>query len=274
MIKFLPLLVFLTLNSTVLSQNSKAEKILQEGKLLYRLERASWIATDHFLATYSEKTDSIGGYLSYCSSDTSVRTIFFSRSDKFYVLARYEFDSIPSENSFIVNTIIHSPMGPEKDLITIRQNAINDIFNNEDNFITFYENTSLNPIPLIDGTQKQVFILTSTHETGKILLGNDYIFTFSQDNEILKKEKLHNSLITFPYSVDKDGQEIKSTIHSHILTDFITSTDICTLFLYKHFLTWDTHYVISKKYVSILNLANETLTVMKTKDFKKIGKKN
>lgn len=61
-------------------------------------------------------------------------------------------------------------------------------------------------------------------------------------------------------------------MHSHILSDCISSTDISTLLLYKDYVEWKTHYVFSKKYVSIFDLKNESLLIMKSKDFNKIVK--
>ena len=52
------------------AQKPDSEAILQEGKLLYRLEKAAWYSTDHFLANFQDKRNSIGGYLSYVAYTT------------------------------------------------------------------------------------------------------------------------------------------------------------------------------------------------------------
>ncbi len=51
-------------------------------------------------------------------------------------------------------------------------------------------------------------------------------------------------------------------MHSHVISDLINPTDICTLLLYKEFVDWKTHYVMSKKFVSIFDLEKETLSVI------------
>ena len=54
------------------------DKILEEGKLLYQLEKASWFGTDVFLEKFSHKVNDIGGYLSYLNEDNKVINIFFN----------------------------------------------------------------------------------------------------------------------------------------------------------------------------------------------------
>jgi len=110
-----------------------------------------------------------------------------------------------------------------------------------------------------------------------VLIGNDYLLTYNKKNKLKKKEKLHNSLLEFPYKFEEGDKnegdkKMEMTIHSHIVTDLITETDICTLLLYKDFVEWDHHLVMSKKYVSIFDLKEESLQVMKTKDWKKLAK--
>lgn len=75
------ILLFILSNAFAHSQNKKSEKILNEGKLLFRLEKGSWYGTDDFLARFKNKRDSIGGYLSYQNSENKINTIFFSRYD-------------------------------------------------------------------------------------------------------------------------------------------------------------------------------------------------
>ena len=77
------------------SQNKESDKILNEGKLLFRLEKGSWYGTDDMLTRFKSKKDSIGGYLSYENEDNKINTIFFSRFDSNKILVRYEFDSLP-----------------------------------------------------------------------------------------------------------------------------------------------------------------------------------
>ncbi len=251
------------------SQNKESEKILNEGKLLYRLEKGSWYSTDLFLADYPEKRDSIGGYLSY-EKGNKIYSIFFNRYDENKVLARYKFDSIPKQNAIEVE-LNKNTTELESNLITIRQDAKNRASENKDKFFSFYQKTALNFIPLITNNKKRVFVITGPQINGVVLLGNDYLLTYNKKNIFKKKEKLHNSLIQFSYkSKNKDNPSV-STFHSHIITKYITSTDICTLLLYKDYVEWKQHIVISEKEVSIFDMEKEILITMKRKAWEKIS---
>lgn len=264
-------LLLLTFIYSGYSQNKKTDEILEEGKLLYRLEKASWYGTDNFLANFQNKKDSIGGYLSYKNENDKIQTIFFSRFQPNKILVRYTFDSLPKVEPIKIDTLKRESSTLEKDLIEIRQNARDLVSANEDSFFTFYENTSLNFIPVIDQKEKKVYVLTAPRVSNIVLIGNDYKFNFDRNNEFKKKEKIHNSILEFSYGSDNEENQIQSTYHSHVVTDFISATDICTLLLYKDYLEWNQHIVISEKEVSIFNLDKESLFTMKKKAWEKIS---
>ncbi len=266
------LVLLLLSNSLVYSQNKKTEKILNEGKLLFRIEKGSWYGTDDMLARFKTKKDSIGGYLSYETAEHKINTIFFSRFDSDKILIRYEFDSIPKPEPIEIDTLNSKATALEKSLISIRQDAKDKAYsNNEDKFFSFYKKTSLNFIPVINDTERNVFVLTGTQVSGIVIIGNDYKLTYNKKNKFKKKEKIHNSILQFPYtSKDKDNPTV-STFHSHVITEYISSTDICTLLLYKNYVEWNQHIVLSEKEVSIFDLEKESLFTMKRKAWEKIN---
>ncbi len=256
--------------TTTFSFGQKTDEILEEGRLLYRLEKASWYGTDVFLDKFSHKMNMVGGYLSYQNESNQIINIFFEKNNPTRILARFEFDSFPQNNPTRIDTVNQVATPTEIDLITIRQDATQQISQNEGGFFSFYENTSFNVIPLIHKGKKRVFILTGPKVSNVVIIGNDYLLTYNSKNKLAKKEKIHNSLLQYQYKSDDPENKLSSTFHSHILSDLITSTDICTLLLYKDYVEWKQHYVISEKYVSIFDLEKENLAVMKRKDWDKI----
>lgn len=264
------LIYFIFCGITAFSQSKKTEKILNEGKLLYRLEKGSWYGTDDMLERFSTKKDSVGGYLSYETSDNKINTIFFSRYNPDKILIRYQFDSLPKQIPIKIDTVNQKPTELESDLIAIREDAKKRVYENDDNFFTFYQNTAMNFIPLIKDKEKKVFVLTGPQISGVVLIGNDYVLNYDKKNNFKDKAKIHNSILQFPYKSDGESP-METTIHSHVITDYISSTDICTLLLYKDYVEWKQHIVISEKKVSIFNLEKETLFTMKTKDWKKLN---
>jgi len=264
-------LSFLLISLFAFSKKPNGDKELALGKQMYKLEKASWYSTDHFLATYPDKIDSIGGYLSYLGENDYVYSIFFSRNDNYSILARYKFENTPNSVPVSVDTENTIAFENERNLIAIRQDAYKKLVESSDNFFQYYENTSYNFIPIISKSERAVYILTAPRENGYVLIGNDYKLSYNKKNEMVKKKKLHNSLITLPYS-DSES-EITTTMHSHVISDIIDPTDICTLLLYKEFVDWNQHIVISKDYVSIFEMDKETLLILTRKVWDKMYKK-
>jgi len=263
------LFLFLLLNINAYSKEIDSEKILNEGKLLYRLEKASWYGTDFFLKEFPQKKDSIGGYLSYVS-DNKVINIFFGRFDTYHIFARFQFDSLPKPNPIQIDTLSSVATAIERDLIQIRQDALDKLKSNSDSFFRFYKNVSFNTIPLITDDERKVYVISGTNLNGIVLIGNDYLFKYDNKNNFISKEKIHNSLIQLQSKIDSKNNPVVATMHSHVISDFIDPTDICTLLLFKDLVNWNQHYVISKNYVSILDIKKETLTIITREAWNKI----
>jgi hypothetical protein len=269
--KIILLLLFIFSGSIAYSQNKKTEKILEEGKLLFRLEKGSWYGTDDMLARFENKIDSIGGYLSYEDDESKINTIFFSRYNSNNILVRYSFDSLPKVEPIKIDTLNNVASELEKSLILIREDAKERASKNENKFFMFYDKTAMNFIPVINGEERNVFVLTGPQVGGVVLIGNDYKLSYDKNNKLDKKMKVHNTLLEFPYNSGGKENPTVRTFHSHVVTEYISSTDICTLLLYKNYVEWKQHIVMSKKEVSIFDLEKESLFTMKRKAWEKIS---
>ena len=179
---------------------------------------------------------------------------------------------MPKPNPIQIDTLSSIATALEKDLIQIRQDALEKITSNADNFFKFYKNISLNPIPIIRDNDRKVYVISGTSVNGIVPLGNDYLFRYNNKNSFISKEKIHNSLIQLQTKSDSTNNPILVTMHSHVISECIDPTDICTLLLYKDFVDWNQHYVISKKFVSIFEMKKETLTIITRKAWDKINK--
>lgn len=265
--------LLLLINSLLLYAQPDGDKILKEGQLLYRLEKASWYGTDYLLENFPNKRDQIGGYLSYQGDNNKIFTIFFERNFTSHVLIRFQFDSLPKQNPIGIDTINLIANQTESDLIKIRQDALEKINSNSDKFFSFYKNTSYNIIPVINQNERKVYSITGPKNNGVVLIGNDYLFKYDSENNFVSKRKIHNSLIQLPAKMDSAKNAV-ATMHSHVISEIIDPTDICTLLLYRDFVEWKQHYVISSKYVSIFDIEKEKLVIMKKKAWEKTIKNN
>lgn len=266
------LLTLLSLN--VFGQDNpteQAQTIVAEGKRLYKSEMASWYGTDLFLESYKDRAN-VGGYFSY-SDNNVAKCIFFSKADKPKVIGTVSFDSTYNTKTATTDLNERDFTSNESDLYVIRKIALTTI--NSDTLFKTYKNTNLNLIPIINGDEKKVYVLTGPEQNGVVIFGNDYLLTFDKDNNLITKKQLHRNLIPINYGgKEEEGKEIEGTIHSHLpeTGDFITTTDICTLMLYEKFTKWKQHNVVSKKYLNIWNCLTDQLTVIPMGTIDKINK--
>lgn len=258
---------------SVCAQNKltqQAQHIVDEGKRLYRSEMASWYGTDIFLEIYKEKSN-IGGYFSY-TEDGITKCIFFSKKEKPMVIGTISFDSTYNLTNTTPDLLERNFTKNENDLYAIRKLAFAAI--KADTIFKTYKNSNFNLIPLINGEEKKVYVLTGAEQTGVVIFGNDYLITFDKNNNLISTRQLHKNIIPVSYASNEDGTEIEAAMHSHLpeTGDFITATDICTLMLYEKFTKWKQHNVVSKNYLNIWNCVTDELTVIPMSTIEKINK--
>jgi len=247
-----------------------AQPIVEEGKMLYKSEMASWHGTDLFLEKY-KNLERVKGYFSY-SEALVTKCIFFSRDSIPVVLGTIEFDTTFQVSTAKVNIEERAFSTKEKELHIIREKAMVEI--QTDTLFKTYSNTNLNLIPIINENKKKVYILTGPQEEGVVIIGNDYLILFDEENEVISKKKLHKNIIPIYYGEEKEGAEAIGAMHSHLpeTGEFITATDICTLMMYSKYAKWKTHNVVSTKYLNIWNCETNNLVVLPMDVVKKINK--
>ena len=269
------LLILITL--FILAQNATAQKnalrkiadsINAEGETLYRSEWASGHSTQIFTSSFGGKKRLSGGYFSY-ETKKEMTTIFFSKNDDPVVLATVKFGHSLDSSKYSIDTTTRKFTGNEKDLYAIRSKAAQAV--SADTLFKFYENTSLNLVPIIKNGAKKVYVITGQTAPDEVLLGNDYLINFDKDNNIIKKTKLHNNLIPLGTGgIDT----IKASSHQHLgeTSPYITATDICAFKLWKGRTTWVISFIVSTGYVSAWHFRDEFLEILTQAEFEKIMK--
>jgi len=261
------------LTANVFGQNNPTEMakpIVAEGKKLYQSEMASWYGTDLFLENYKDRGN-IAGYFSYADNGTE-KCIFFSKGDNPKVIGTISFDSTYNTKTAKLDLAEREFTPGEVNLYEIRKIALAAI--TADTLFKRYKNMSFNLIPIINGSEKKVYVLTGPEQSGVIIFGNDYLLSFDNNNNLVSRKQLHRNIIPINYGgKEKDGKEIEGTMHSHLpeTGDFITATDICTLMLYEKFAKWKQHNVVSKNYLNIWNCLTDQLVVIPMSTLEKIN---
>lgn len=268
------IIIFLLFTLSATAQKSltkEIEAVVAEGKLLYKSEMASWYGSDLFFEKYKD-LENIGGYFSYVENDLA-KCIFYSKADQPRAIGTITFDTTYNLNKATLDLSERALTPYEFQLYMLRKLASIEIMS--DTMFKTFENANLNIIPLINGKERKVYVITGPQQNGVILLGNDYLLTFNKNNKLTFKKKLHNNLIPFYYGeMLEDGGVIEESGHSHtpVSGDLITATDICTIMLYGKFASWKSHNVISKKYLSIWNCETNKLAVIPMSTIEKINK--
>lgn len=253
------------------SQNNltkKASEIMSEGKKLYRLEMASWYGTDVLLEKLSHNKNKVGGYFSYNHQHLTT-CLFHTQGENPMVLYTITFDSTYNTQTATIDSTERAFTTNEKDIYTIRRGVLPQIY--MDTTFVVYENTSFNLIPMIENGHKKVYVLTGPKTSGKVILGNDYLLTYNEKNEVVSTKALHKNILAIDYA--NEGEE-STTMHPHLPStgDFITATDVCTLLLYEKFANWKQHIVVSKKYVSLWDCHTDQLVILTRKAWEKMTK--
>ena len=245
--------------------------IVEEGKKLYRSEMASWYGTDLFLEKFTDRSK-VGGYFSYTDSNIS-KCIFFAKGEIPKVIGTISFDSTYNVKTATIDLAERELTKNEKDIFEIRQTALAIV--QKDTLFKTYKNTNLNFIPLISNGDKKVYILTGPEQNGVVILGNDYLLNFDDNNKLIGKKRLHKNIITMNYgSKELEGKEVVGTVHTHLpeTGEFITPTDICTLMLYEKFANWKQHTIVSEHYLSMWNCKTDELVTITREVWDKINK--
>lgn len=263
--KNLLILLLLFIGSSLFGQSQKKIKkmtdpIIAEGKMLYQSEMASGYGTGLFLKNFKEK-HKIGGYFSYTKNDTS-KCIIFSRTEIPMVIGEISFDSTFNNKTAKLDLEHRSFSELENDYFEIRKLAFE--ISQSDTIFRTYKNTNFNFIPIIHNGKKKVYILTVPIKSGVMIFGNDYLISFNDSNEVVETKQFHREIIPIKFSAEKDEKKTVAPMHSHSeeTGDFITATDICTLMLYGKHTPWETHNVVSKRYLNVWDCKKHTLGVI------------
>ncbi len=285
----LPLLLPLFLFPQKPSQKT-ADKIFEEGQVLYTLEMANTTSLDVF---YDKEYDpkSAKGYFSYFDKDT-IKTIFyreidtttalFKANDSLKKLIKNEFDLLIVSKSM---RYIDKSINKAKVFVHETERRITDyehklfeirfkiykMFNSDPVMFVKYNKSNLSIIILDKKKQFEVYVMSVFQDMSFVPIGNDYYFAFDKELNLLEKKTIHSSLVPLdPAYYGKKNDEVKPAFHNHKgenAEPFITPTDICVLLLFKPMLKWDMHYVYSDEYVSVFNLYKMTLKIVPRKDF-------
>ena len=206
------------------------DSICAEGYNLYIAETINWMSTDSVLAHYSR--DDLGENLIWQPTDSTWSATFFDKDIKNCVFElKYNHVNRTNTISYEKRPITET----ERAQARIKNIMIKNAFENYGGEIKYNEKCG-NPnfdFVRINDNLIRLYILQGTVQPNTIPFGNDYSIDFDNNGNALCFRKYHNSLIAIK-TVDVEGQQIKSVVHSHLRDNpYITPTDVCNFLLYR-----------------------------------------
>jgi len=208
----------------------KFDSIIAEADLLYSYEKVAWISTDIHRGNKKLKK-SFGGYIVTHSHDTVTGTFFNERQTG--VTARYYFTTSDLDMPFKTE-IKETPVRPlEAEMLRIK-GIIGDQLSNPEYDIRLVEGFDPNFVLIKTADGYKLYIIMGSSKSDIIPFGNDYLLIADKEGNITDHKKFHMNIIPaetkFP-----DGGVATEITHSHKLTPYISTTDICTFRLYAPF---------------------------------------
>lgn len=241
--------------------NTIADSILQEGLLLYKLERIAWVSSDK-INVFKSNMLLFNGYISYFIGD-SIKTIYYNH-DSFSTKIKFDAsvyvkDSITEKNVHVKRI---DRLASKHELLLIGLcDEIKIMIAESPSMSENKDKVNPNINPIIRGDKLYFYVLPGSFEQTSFYMGEDYIFEYTNDKKLISISPQHKGLIRFH---TLENMEIKTSFHTHLpdYLPFITATDICQAKLYGKRTIGVTKYVVnSTLYSSEYNTETDQLII-------------
>lgn len=242
-----------------------ADSILQEGILLYKLEKTAWVSSD-IINIFKSNLLLFNGYISYFAGD-SIKTIYYYRDSS---TTKIKFDVSVNMKDSIIEKNVHvkriDRFASEQELLLIGlRDEIKIMMSESPSMSENKDKVSPNINPIIRGDRLYFYVLPSSFEQTAFYMGGDYIFEYTRDKKLLSIAPQHKNLIRFH---TLENTKIYTIYHTHITdySEFMTATDICQAKLYGKSTIGVTKYiVICDQYSSEYNTETDQLIITATR---------
>ncbi len=226
------------------TQAQTLEECLNEGRLLYRLWWTKERGQNAFFEPFGfDVAIQTWRQLSYQNKQGHYVSILFEEKKEYLddrgslqIQARAYFDDLSSHKPILLDTLNNIPTPKEVSLIKMKAD-INRRLTYDENYMMFkhYDNASHNWIPVISNGRRSIFVFSSPSGFGlikSVMFGEDYRLTYDDNNELVKWDKLHDTLIELPELSGEVVDQIKSLMYELSPSWLITPVDIFTLLKY------------------------------------------
>jgi len=260
--KLVFILLFLTLNFSIYAQTDlkiTAQRILEKGMELYKMEKAVWYAWDSLNNITFQKYTS--GFVSYYRKNF-VNTVFYEiRDEQYFIQYTFQFENNTNLKLLKCDDSERIATDSEVEYIEIKEGTY-DMLEYFDNMFKTHENTGKNISILKKNGVYEIFVITGENNSGSIPIGGDYKFKCKENESTIEfLGAFHKKYDPITISTSTKRMDEEFHYHSSETSEFITPTDICSLMLYKNFTETSVHLVISDNYVSVFDFKNTELKI-------------
>jgi hypothetical protein len=204
---------------------AQLDSVLVEAHLLYRYEKAAWIATDLARANRSVNRDFFS-FLAY-EEQEEIKVIIVGKQINCIAEYTFENDFTKPKSAKIESRELTDK---ENKLLHLRDEIIDNIIKAQHE-IGAPNGYALNFILIPYEDKFKFYIITGTSQRDVIPFGNDWIFITDENGEIESWHQFHSRLV--PGHTTFNGHKVRELTHSHLrTTPLITATDIATFMLY------------------------------------------
>lgn|GEM_PF-1426941 len=246
------------------------EAVMNTGVTMAKLELASAMSSDFFRSSRDVRKDSVGGHVAYVTGNR-ITSVYYANANPSLIFHTYMFDKNVDFGSMRVDTHQRAATPKEQELIALRHASLRAIVSDTSNFFSAYKFTVLHHIPLVDSASRIVYIRTVSTREQFAIFGNDYRLTFDSSNALIKREKLHQSLMPIESSPTSAGSRPDTVVthHSHSIlsSELPTETDVCTLVVSAGHVPWQQHAILTPTWNCVWNMADKKFQFFK-KDVK------
>lgn len=206
------------------------DSICNEGYNLFIAERVNWVSSDSAFGHYD--ADRFGSNIIWQPTDTTWRVVFFD-AEMENCIFEYTYDILSNKQSISYDSrpITETERRQWEMKAIMWENALNR-YGDSLHYNSSYGRPNFDFVR-IDANTIRLYILQGVERPNVIPFGNDFSIDFDNNGTALVFRRYHRSFLPMP-TVDKNGESIATTYHSHLKDNpYITPTDICNFLLYR-----------------------------------------
>jgi hypothetical protein len=241
------------------AQTDNNKEIVEEGTKLFKISIASKYATEMAKAKFPLLLTHSASKAAYLANDKVVCVFFGGNKEE--VTLSILFDNTMKIETARADTKPRAITAEEKDLLQITHASEAEI---KGQFYKKYSNAHFTLLPIMDAKGKRVYVITSSEKQGVITFGNDYLITFSQDNNLISRKAIHKNLMWTETHPKEPGKSTIEAWHTHSAEtgSLLTPTDVYCLLTNEKLTKWKKYSTISESFVSVWNCELDKLEVI------------